>query len=250
MANTIQLNPMDAGTLACPACGAAASLDARACGYCRVELHTRSCPGCFARVFVEAKHCLHCGAKLFDVPPEAAGAGAQACPRCRRSLVICAVGEAFLEECGGCGGTWVDAESFKSILRRRERSAAFTGMGSPVAAPYRAVTAAEKVQYLPCPRCGRLMNRLNFGRASGVIVDVCKTHGTWFDHDELRRVLAFVEAGGLDAAREREVERLKREAERARNAASTPPLPLGEGVRRTNLVDVLIGIFRLFGGSA
>ena len=39
--------------------------------------------------------------------------------------------------------------------------------------------------------------RKNFGRRSGVIVDWCGRHGTWFDPDELERVAAFVAAGGL-----------------------------------------------------
>ena len=41
------------------------------------------------------------------------------------------------------------------------------------------------------------MNRRNFGRTSGVIVDCCGAHGTWFDADELERVGKFVAAGGL-----------------------------------------------------
>jgi Zn-finger nucleic acid-binding protein len=45
------------------------------------------------------------------------------------------------------------------------------------------------------------MQRRNFGKTSGVIVDVCAQHGTWFDPGELSRVLAFVEAGGLAEAR-------------------------------------------------
>jgi hypothetical protein len=49
------------------------------------------------------------------------------------------------------------------------------------------------------------MNRLNFAHTSGVIVDVCTRHGTWFDADELRRVLEFITAGGLEAARAREL---------------------------------------------
>jgi Zn-finger nucleic acid-binding protein len=47
------------------------------------------------------------------------------------------------------------------------------------------------------------MNRKNFAEVSGVIVDVCKKHGTWFDLGELPRVLAFVAAGGLERSRHR-----------------------------------------------
>jgi Zn-finger nucleic acid-binding protein len=48
------------------------------------------------------------------------------------------------------------------------------------------------------------MTRRNFGGNSGVIIDVCRSHGVWFDRGELPRVLAFVEAGGLELARKRE----------------------------------------------
>jgi len=40
------------------------------------------------------------------------------------------------------------------------------------------------------------MNRQNFMKRSGVIVDVCLHHGTWFDDDEARRAGEWVAAGG------------------------------------------------------
>jgi Transcription factor zinc-finger len=54
-----------------------------------------------------------------------------------------------------------------------------------------------KVRYGWCPRCGQIMNRRNFGAHSGIVVDVCREHGTWFDQGELAAALAFVRAGGL-----------------------------------------------------
>jgi len=39
--------------------------------------------------------------------------------------------------------------------------------------------------------------RLNFGRTSGVVVDMCREHGTWFDSGELPKILAFLKGGGL-----------------------------------------------------
>jgi Zn-finger nucleic acid-binding protein len=56
------------------------------------------------------------------------------------------------------------------------------------------------------------MNRMNFGRVSGVIVDVCKPHGTWFDGGELTRVIAFAAGGGLVKTRAREAEDQKLQA--------------------------------------
>jgi Zn-finger nucleic acid-binding protein len=62
------------------------------------------------------------------------------------------------------------------------------------------------------------MNRVNFARCSGVVVDVCKPHGTWFDADELQRILAFVAGGGIDRARAREKEELEAERRKLREA--------------------------------
>ena len=58
------------------------------------------------------------------------------------------------------------------------------------------------------------MNRRQFAGCSGVIVDWCKAHGTWFDRDELRRVVQFILDGGLGRSREREMRRLE-EAKRS-----------------------------------
>ncbi|NUO47739.1 MAG: hypothetical protein HOV80_02660 [Polyangiaceae bacterium] len=42
------------------------------------------------------------------------------------------------------------------------------------------------------------MNRQNFLKRSGVIVDTCLHHGTWFDDDEARRAGEYVAAGGQE----------------------------------------------------
>jgi Zn-finger nucleic acid-binding protein len=58
------------------------------------------------------------------------------------------------------------------------------------------------------------MNRSNFARSSGVIVDLCKQHGVWFDADELPKIIEFINGGGLERAREKE--RIAISEERAR----------------------------------
>jgi hypothetical protein len=62
------------------------------------------------------------------------------------------------------------------------------------------------------------MNRVNFGPRSGVIVDVCGQHGSWFDAGELALALSFVAEGGLLAARDEEP--------RSTPAPATPTLSL------------------------
>jgi Zn-finger nucleic acid-binding protein len=76
--------------------------------------------------------------------------------------------------------------------------------GLRLALPRRPYQHETAVRYIQCPTCKRTMNRRAFGRVSGVIVDVCRDHGVWFDAGELSEVLAFLERGGLELARERE----------------------------------------------
>ena len=74
--------------------------------------------------------------------------------------------------------------------------------------------AQDPVRYIPCPKCAKLMNRVNFAKSSGVIVDVCKSDGVWLDRGELQRVVGFIDGGGLEVAREHERERLVEEQRR------------------------------------
>jgi len=83
--------------------------------------------------------------------------------------------------------------------------------------------------YRPCPVCGKLMHRLNFGRKSGIILDSCRPHGLWFDANELDAVVRWIRAGGESEAR-----RLHREMEadlerRAAFDRQTPILGTGSG---------------------
>jgi Zn-finger nucleic acid-binding protein len=57
------------------------------------------------------------------------------------------------------------------------------------------------------------MNRANFGRVSGVIIDVCRPHGAWFDRGELGAIRRFLRSGGL--GRYERIRRLDSEIARA-----------------------------------
>ncbi len=192
-----------AATLGCPRCGAPASPDALRCDHCGTALALVACPACFARIFQGSRHCSHCGAEA----ARAVAADERAprlCPRCRQSLVAVHVGRAALDECPRCGGVWADAAAFERILKDSEAQADILGAAQIAPAPQ----AGAPQPYVPCPACARLMNRLNFARCSGVLVDVCKGHGLWFDRDELRQIVAFVRDGGLTRARRNEREDL------------------------------------------
>ena len=78
---------------------------------------------------------------------------------------------------------------------RQQQGAAFAALGGTAMAPQ---PIPQGARYVKCPICAKIMNRVNFGRRSGIVVDVCKPHGIWFERDELRAVLGFVAHGGLE----------------------------------------------------
>jgi hypothetical protein len=46
------------------------------------------------------------------------------------------------------------------------------------------------------------MSRVNFAGNSGIILDVCRAHGVWLDHEELDQVRQFIQRGGAGRARQ------------------------------------------------
>jgi Zn-finger nucleic acid-binding protein len=62
----------------------------------------------------------------------------------------------------------------------------------------RSRTDDPDVRKFKCPLCQAVMQRSAFGKTSGILVDVCAAHGTWFDRGELEQVIDFVRAGGLE----------------------------------------------------
>jgi Zn-finger nucleic acid-binding protein/RNA polymerase subunit RPABC4/transcription elongation factor Spt4 len=196
----------DARGLHCPNCGAAADPDAGRCPYCKARLATVSCPSCFALLFDGAAFCPTCGARRSRV--EAAADQALKCPGCGERLARIDVGSASLQECAACDGVWVDAEVFERLCADKEAQAAV--LHRPVQGQAR-TGAKQPVRYRRCARCGTMMNRVNFGRLSGAVVDVCKKHGTFLDAGELQQIVTFIHGGGLERARARQIEELREE---------------------------------------
>lgn len=206
---------MNAETLNCPTCGAAASSESTRCLFCEARLATVACPRCFGMMFAGSKHCSHCGAKAQRAESEGE-APVRRCPRCRLDTQSVAVGSAHFRECAQCAGLWVDVESFEQIISEREQQSPILGAASIVPKQAGGAVGSNKVRYVPCPQCGQLMNRVNFARCSGVVVDVCKGHGTWFDRDELQRIVEFIRGGGLEVSRAREKREIEEERQRLR----------------------------------
>ena len=187
----------------CPRCGGSVDEQARRCGYCDAAVATVRCAGCFHMSSADAAYCAGCGRELGLEP--IAEDDALRCPDCKEVFAAFRAPHGVLRDCGRCGGQFVEQALLRDLLERRE----VYGVAAP-RHEARPVWLDGRVRYVPCPVCAQMMNRKNFAGASGVIVDVCRKHGVWFDQGELPRVLAFAESGGLARARRRQVEELAR----------------------------------------
>ena len=209
-------------------CGAATSTSAPQCQYCGSRLAMVSCPSCFGMMFLGSKHCPRCGAVA--ARQDTIAESGRKCPRCLVQMQSVVIGQATVLECAGCSGLWLDTASFEKICADREQQSAVLGTASHL--PSSAVTAGSAVRYVPCPECSQLMNRMNFARCSGVIIDLCKKHGIWFDCDELSRIVEFIRGGGLELSRSREKAQLEEERRRLRQEQMTANLhrSVGSGI--------------------
>jgi Zn-finger nucleic acid-binding protein len=199
----------DAASLHCPNCGAPVDPELRRCPYCKARLATVSCPSCFALMFEGSAYCAACGAR--GARTEAAAATAK-CPDCKDAMRQLQIGTTRLLECETCDGVWVDGATFESLCADREAQAALLHQYAGRPAP------SLRVKYRPCVRCGKMMNRVNFARISGVVVDVCKGHGTFLDPGELHAIVQFIHGGGLERSRRRQLEDLREQEKRALDA--------------------------------
>lgn len=222
----------DAAVVRCSSCGAPRG-DGESCVFCgsgftlhERDLHTL-CPRCFGRVSDRARYCHGCGVAI--VPEAAPGdATESSCPACGDAATLSSrrLGEEDLAvlECGRCAGLWLGAETFRRVEERAQAVSA-GGAGGVVPRPSGLPPAPPGgALYRRCVVCAKMMNRQNYGRRSGVVVDVCAPHGTWFDARELDAILGWIRAGGLGHARRLEAER-QRDEERLRRTAGDVAMP-------------------------
>jgi Zn-finger nucleic acid-binding protein len=91
---------------------------------------------------------------------------------------------------------FVDRAALERLLAREARSSQARPAAMHAGTHEPAAHASEPVRYLHCPACKGVMNRVHFAHRSGIVVNVCRAHGTWFDTGELTAVIEFVGRGG------------------------------------------------------
>ena len=246
---TLAALPPVAGELACPHCGAGVAPTTNRCLHCAAELLVKACPRCLSRVFHGHKHCPECGAEL-ELAATGAAEPDRACPRCATALHARRVGDVVIDECGACLGVFLDHVAIKRIVIDRAQSRADALLGGLPRGAVSPIPAAGQKMYVKCPVCGVVMNRRLFASGSGIIIDVCRSHGTFFDVGELPLIIEFVMNGGLDHAQRKDIERMREAAQRelhhAHDAAQLPARGhdgprTGAGAAFVELLSALFG---------
>lgn len=147
------------------------------------------------------------------------------CPRCgiRLETVDLKIDGRFLiERCGQCLGLFFDPGELEAVLQATV-SNVFAIDRSRLDSLNATMKAGDYgVSYIKCPVCSQLMNRVNFGAKSGVVVDRCREHGVWLDGGELRHLFDWMKAGGKLLDQERQEQLKKTEAEQEREKRRAP----------------------------
>ena len=222
--------PGETRSLLCPSCGGALDPDARPCPQCGTVVFTRRCALCFDLNACDDRNCRRCGALL---PQEDAARRLErlACPGCGARMTPRISGHAAFDECDHCGGLWLAPATIGEMATQAETRAHLKLFDPPAAAATAGGRTSPEILYRKCPLCGKMMNRSSYAVGAGVVVDLCKSHGTYFDTGELTHVFTFIENGGLEKANRREAEALKNELRDLRRKAisvggTDTPLPL------------------------
>jgi Zn-finger nucleic acid-binding protein len=138
------------------------------------------------------------------------------CPRCAIAMLPRSVSDVVLEECPQCDGLFLDQDSMQRVISDRSHALATAVLA---ALPAAIATQTTGKLYIKCPICQHVMNRRLFGAGSGVIVDVCHMHGTYFDVGELPRIVAWVADGGLERAQQKRIDELHEQTRREQLAS-------------------------------
>lgn len=191
---------LSAEALRCTNCGGSIGVEDKACSYCSASIseadrrQSTLCPGCFTRIEDDSKHCRSCA---LEIRPQMLSPlpAHRACPRCEGKLRVRSFGSLDVTECAGCLGIWLTPETFKGVTDQAKTSSGETehlilGKGSE-----QREKQPDEMRYIPCLVCSELMQRRQYSHnknMSGTIIDMCRGHGVWLDHQEIERILEFL----------------------------------------------------------
>jgi Zn-finger nucleic acid-binding protein len=221
----------------CGSCGAGVESDAVGCTYCGSTIVrdpdelSLICPECFARCAEDSRFCIACGVAFRPEPLRIDGHELP-CPVCSVLMPPRQVSGIGLNECLTCHGLWAPGDSFdllvgRAIDARQSAGPAELQVLKPRVAG--ANPAGQSVQYRECPECDGYMQRRNYRKKSGVIIDSCPSHGIWLDADELEQIAGFILSGSVGSPAQPET--AEERQRKAATAAAIARIPVQRGER-------------------
>jgi Zn-finger nucleic acid-binding protein len=220
----------------CGSCGAQVGASAKSCDYCASEIIRDEaklsliCPECYGRNAEDSRFCTACGVAFSPQQVETEGVELP-CPCCGCLMPVRAIGGIGINECPQCNGVWAPENRFDHLVAQACEAARRSGPAASAAtAPPRSKgnPCSTRVVYRNCPVCDALMQRSNFQKKSGVIIDRCHQHGTWLDADELEQIAGFILKGGLEEGARAYQMKAELDAMRRREAAALARAIKGE----------------------
>ena len=165
------------------------------------------CSNCSAPLPANDCRCSYCGTRndmdfaAVDRFTVAREPSRRQCPDCEIPLqtvrVDTGAGLFAIERCERCYGLFFDVGEVQAFLDASVSPAFSVNLREIVRINEdRGSTLNRPVRYIKCPECGELMNRVNYGAMSGVVIDQCKEHGVWLDNGELVHLMEWKKANG------------------------------------------------------
>lgn len=171
------------------------------CKSCSAPLQGVICNYCGSRNNIDLGHF-----KPLNVRPNQV----RSCPVCHTNMSTIDVGTKvpfLIERCESCYGLFFDKEELETMIDmsvKGSRNVDLKLLQELTENP----RYVDVIVYRRCPVCRKHMQRKNYGRRSGVIMDQCREHGIWLDPGELKHIMEWVKAGGLKKQEEeRETQR-------------------------------------------
>ncbi len=186
-----------------------------------------SCSKCGAPLPANSNICEYCESRndvdlrVIHEYTTQAPAGERICPRCDiplKTIDLKVDGTFLIERCETCMGLFFDPNELEALLEKSVENVFDINYKQINTVNKELSGRRREVQYIKCPVCRKLMNRMNFGTKSGVIVDRCKDHGVWLDSGELKHLLEWRKAGGALLSQQREQEKAREQRRKERQA--------------------------------
>ncbi len=121
------------------------------------------------------------------------------CPHCEiplQTINLKQKGAFEIERCGSCYGLFFDPGEIEELLESSVSGVFDTNYQLLEHINKERYQKPDKVQYIKCPVCRVLMNRVRYGHRSGVVIDRCIAHGVWLNNGEITHLMEWKKAGG------------------------------------------------------